>query len=286
MSVMLACFAPETSGVDDGDFGAQIPILGDLCLVPEMCAADNGPESEYKIPILGEPVYEMPIKSLSKAQVHMLTEYFIESRIVDLSALDDDTQISHRMLMDLGARFPDALAFVLPQSALDALNPTTPCADDEGELDAPTAWWGSAEEDDFAKPANPTAKKKPSSPPTSPYGQIEETGWDKAIAVVTFAPEEKDEEPEDLSNDPLTANALAAFAVAHPKTLIYVPLLLGSTAATVVALYRFAESGVLDLGKPVRDAHFAAHRIHADGKHAFEVEMMCHIRMPPLGHYE
>ena len=269
-AVMLACVAPE---MDEVDFVESYTI----------CGADNGPESEYEIPIPGESVDAMPIEGLSRAQMRRLSAKYNASSIVDLSALGDGTTISRRTLMDLGARFPGALAIVLPQSALDALNTTTPCADDDDENDASTVWLGAAEKD-----GAPARKKKPSSRRTSLYGQIEEAAWDKVVATVTFAVEEEpEEEPEESSDGPLTAKALAAFAVAHPKTLVYVPLLLGSTAATVVALDGYArslvgQSGVLDLGRPTRIAAAAAQRIHADGKHAFEVEMTCHIRSDPM----
>ena len=79
----------------------------------ECCSGDVGPELTYRA----------PIDALTSLELEIITASYIGSRVVDLNKVG--SKFGDRTLMDLGLRFPSALAFILPASAADAQAATT-----------------------------------------------------------------------------------------------------------------------------------------------------------------
>ena len=70
-----------------------------------------------------ELTYRAPIDALTPLELEIITASYIGSRVVDLNKVG--SKFGDRTLMDLGLRFPSALAFILPASAADAQAATT-----------------------------------------------------------------------------------------------------------------------------------------------------------------
>ena len=156
-----------------------------------------------------ELTYRAPIDALTPLELEIITASYIGSRVVDLNKVG--SKFGDRTLMDLGLRFPSAIAFILPAGAADAQAATT-------------------------------APKSRSPGDGAP--KLQDSGG-KVVSVVTFSSPDDDDEPPEGE---LSSSAIASFSAAHPRTLIYLPLLFGADATALMdAIDGYNTDGVLRL---------------------------------------